>query len=200
MKTYLAVANAGQLLKIKLSNELSAPKGTTEANYDGIEPIETFSVPGGDCKLYNLNGTWIYVTKNIIAEVNNDEILAEFNFHFSDEYVDEDFGYVVHIAACYIMGYVIGRSADLYRKLVTPFLEKLLYNGGRTSTINIEEYNAFINLEEALFEIKDHIKMFDVMFSRSMNAYVEKSSGLEFTIMDITDCKNIFNSNRVFFI
>ena len=199
MKSYLAVCNAGQLLKIEFTNDVAAPKGTISTNFDGLEPIETFNVPGGKCNLYNLNGTWVYATDNMAIEVGDNDILAQYNFNFSDEYIDEDFGYTVQIVACYIMGYVIGRSEDMYRKLIIPFIEKILYNNGRSSQMNFEEYTAFNNIEET-FGIHDHIKIFDVMLARSVNAYTERNSGLEFTIMDTTNCRNIFNSKGVFFI
>lgn len=195
MKTLLLTANVGELLKVCVQNTRDVPKGCTPSIYEGFPKEAEYMTPVGKCTIYKFNEMRMYVTDKLLVEVANDEILAEMNFIFDPE--TEEFKYAAYIAMSFIVGYIIGNSDVLYKSFIESYLEKILFNKYGTS-INVAAYNVFIQVEEKIVNVKDHIPLQDIIFQRGMSTYFVKPAPLDITAIDITNCTNLFKAKNIF--
>lgn len=197
MRTFLLITNVGELLKVCVQSTRDAPEGAFLTSYSTFPKESEFMTPIGICSVYNCGNSQIYATDKLIVETSLDEIMAETNFIFDPDNVE--FRYSAYIIISFIVGYIIGNSAELYDAFVESYLEKIIFDNYDNS-ININAYNDFIKVEEELVGVVDHIPIQDVIFQKGMSTYLNKPSPLDIAAIDITNCNNMFKAKDIFYI
>lgn len=198
MDTYMMLANVGELLKVTAFNTDKPLSSVSDMEHSNTPVFTVHDTPLGKCKSYRLSDLTVFtIGNNVFVEVLDGEIRAEINFKYDPESIE--FRHAAYIVPCFIIGHVVGESDALYKTFVTAYLENIIINKYNTS-IDFEEYNRFIKVEEEVLNIKDHVTMQDILFQRNMSTYFNKTQALDISVIDITDCKNIFKTKKIFYV
>lgn len=188
---YLLLANVPEFVKV-VTNNIDEPAKWSTSAFNG-EPIDTRTTPLGICNMYLFNDMMVYVLDKILVEVTPEDVCAEINFTYSNE---TEFKHAAHILISFIVGYILSDSKSLYESFISRYLEKVLFSN-RDGTIDIDAYRSFVEMEERIVNIKDHIPLQDIIFQRGISAYVDKQPVTDITAIDITNYKGMFNTKNV---
>ena len=201
MKRFLTLASHGSLIKAVITNDKDSmtlindvKKNLTDADV----PFEKFITPAGECKVYKIDNAWISVTDNIVVEVLDNETVAEVYYDFDDN-IGEGIKDIAYLVICFIIGHIIIRDNDIYKTLISTYIENLVFNNYTTS-FDIERYNKFIETEAKVNCIEDHVTANDLLYGRGVRSYIEPEPVIATSIVDVTELNNVFKIKDMFII